>query len=309
VTLIVKTPVVLLIFNRFDTTEQVFEVIRQARPEKLLIVADGPRDDRPGEKEQCAATRAVIEQVNWDCDILTNYSDINLGCGVRVSTGLDWVFNQVEEAIILEDDCLPHPHFFDFCECLLERYRDDDRIMHISGNNHLVDYNNRSTKYSYYFSRYPLIWGWATWRRAWQHYDFKMERFQEVINDGWLEQLLENRREVYIWTKKFQSVYKNSYTWDYQWLFTCWMQAGLSIHPTVNLVSNIGFGAGATHTYDGHNPWANLSTNPLTFPLSHPPFVIRDAYADHHLQNTQFDPNKLNRLRMKLRQLFNQRTL
>lgn len=297
------TPVVLLVFNRPGTTQRVFEAVRQAKPAKLLVVADGPRADRPGEAEKCSTTRAVIEQVDWDCQVFTNYSDINLGCGIRVSTGIDWVFQQVEEAIFLEDDCLPHPHFFNFCEELLERYRDNDRIMHISGNHHLPAFAKKRTQYSYYFSRYPFIWGWASWRRAWKHYDFKLEQLPKAIQEGWLEQLLSNRRERYVWTRIFESVHNNFYTWDYQWIFTCWMQAGLSIHPQVNLVSNIGFTADATHTQDSKSPWANLPTTALKFPLEHPPFIIRDAEADRYLQETLFDPRKLNQLRVKLKQL------
>jgi len=301
-----ETAIALLIFNRADTTKRVFEAVRQAKPRKLLVVADGPRVDRPGEAEKCAATRNVIEQVDWDCDVLTNYSNSNLGCGVRISTGLDWVFSEVEEAIILEDDCLPHPHFFDFCEVLLDRYRDDERIMHIDGNHHLIDYRNQSSKYSYYFSRYPLIWGWATWRRAWQHYDFKVERLKEFIDDGWLEKFLENKRDTYVWERNFGGLYGNLYTWDYQWILTCWIHQGLAIHPEVNLVSNIGFGAESTHTRNDKNPFSSLPTKALTFPLTHPPFMIRDSEADHHLQNTQFDPSKLNRLKMTFRHVLNQ---
>jgi hypothetical protein len=160
----VNTPIAFFIFNRPDTTARVFEAIRQAQPSKLLVVADGPRSTRPGEAEKCAATRAIIDQVDWECEVLTNYSDVNLGCRHRVSSGLDWVFEQVEEAIILEDDCLPHPTFFRFCEELLEWYRHDHRIVAISGDN--FQNGHQSGEFSYYFSRYVHIWGWATWRRG-----------------------------------------------------------------------------------------------------------------------------------------------
>lgn len=153
-----KTPIVLFIFNRQDTTRRVFEAIQKARPSRLFIIADGPRANHLGKAEKCKAVRAITEDVDWDCQVKTNYSDINLGCGVRVSTGIDWVFDQVESAIFLEDDCLPHPHFFDFCEELLERYADDSRVMHISGNNHLLYHDIGNAKYSYFFSRYSLIW-------------------------------------------------------------------------------------------------------------------------------------------------------
>lgn len=155
-----KTPVAFLIFNRPDTTRRVFAEIAKARPPKLLVVADGPRADHPDDVEKCAAVRAIIDGIDWDCKVLTNYSDINLGCKRRVSSGLDWVFDTVEEAIILEDDCLPHPAFFRFCEEMLNKYRDDKRIAMISGDN--FQFGRKRTEYSYYFSRYPHIWGWAS---------------------------------------------------------------------------------------------------------------------------------------------------
>ena len=161
-----STPVAFIIFNRPDTTEIVFETIRQAKPSKLLVVADGPRTDRSGEVEKCTATRAVIERVDWECEVITNYSDVNLGCKRRVSGGIDWIFSQVEEAIILEDDCLPAPSFFQFCQTMLERYRYDDRISMIGGSNYQQE--NSRTSDSYFFTKYAHIWGWATWRRAWK---------------------------------------------------------------------------------------------------------------------------------------------
>jgi hypothetical protein len=300
-----QTPIVLIIFNRPNTTKQVFEAIRQAKPSQLFVIADGARREHLGEAEKCSATRNIIKQIDWDCEVFTNYSDINLGCGKRVSTGIDWVFSQVEEAIILEDDCLPHPDFFNFCATLLEQYRNEDRIMHISGNMHLIDYNERYLKYSYYFSRYPLIWGWATWRRAWKHYDFQMKNLPELIENRWLEKFLDNKREAYVWTKNFYGVYKTLYTWDYQWMLTCWVQGGFCINPSVNLVSNIGFDSEATHTQNSNSYWANLPTKSILFPLKTQPFIIRDIQADCYLQNTQFDPNKLNRAKMKFRRLLN----
>jgi hypothetical protein len=168
-----STPVAFLIFNRATTTERVFAEIARAKPRQLLLIADGPRPDREEEADRCAATRAIVDQVNWDCQVLKNYADCNLGCKKRVSSGLDWVFRNVEEAIILEDDCLPHPTFFRFCQEMLEKYRSDTRIMQICGFNAL--YEQQSLPYSYYFSKFGPIWGWASWRRAWEHYDVDMK--------------------------------------------------------------------------------------------------------------------------------------
>ncbi len=158
----IRTPVALIIFNRPDTTERVFAEIAKARPPKLFIIADGPREDRPGEAERCASARAIVDRVDWNCEVQKNYSDVNLGCGARPATGISWVFDQVEEAIILEDDCIAHPTFFRFCDELLEKYRDDERIMHIAGNN--FQFGNQRTSFSYFFSHHNICWGWASWR-------------------------------------------------------------------------------------------------------------------------------------------------
>ncbi|MCC5468074.1 glycosyltransferase family A protein [Pelosinus baikalensis] len=297
------TPVVLLVFNRPHTTEQVFKEIRNAKPPKLLIVADGPRTDRSEEVEKCAAVRAIVEQVDWDCQVLINYSDINLGCRKRVASGLDWVFDRVDEAIILEDDCVPHPTFFHFCQELLERYRTDERVMTISGNN--FQYGRRRTKYSYYFSRYAHLWGWATWRRAWNSYDVDMKMWQEIRDGAWLFDILGSTRPefqdgqyqinisrsirtVQYWHDIFEHTYKGRIdTWDYQLLFASWLQNGLHVLPNINLVSNIGFGPEATHT-KVISQCANLPITAMEDPLNHPTFVIRDSWADDYSQATHF---------------------
>jgi len=281
-----KAPVAFFIFNRPYTTEKAFEAIRQAKPTKLLVVADGPRADRPGEVEKCAAARAIIDRVDWDCEVLKNYSDVNQGCKLRVSSGLDWIFDTVEEAIILEDDCLPHPAFFRFCEELLEKYRGDKRIAMISGVN--FQFGRKRTSYSYYFSRYTHIWGWASWRRAWEYYDVTMKLWPTIKEGGWLQDILGNFQTSKYWGNIFQSVYDGKInTWDYQWTFACWVQCGLSILPNVNLVSNIGFGINSTHT-KGQSKFANMPVEPITFPLLHPPYVLRDAMADAYTENDQF---------------------
>ncbi|MFM6693784.1 MAG: glycosyltransferase family 2 protein, partial [Microcystis panniformis] len=268
------TPVAFLIFNRPDTTARVFEAIRQAKPPKLLVVADGPRPDRADDIEKCKAARAVIEGVDWDCEVLKNYSDLNLGCGKRPATGITWVFEQVEEAIILEDDCLPHATFFRFCEELLNYYRQDERIMVISGNN--FQFGRNRTDYSYYFSRYNHIWGWASWRRAWQYFDYDLKLWPKIRKENWLTSILENRKVVKYWTKNFQRTYEGDPTvWDYRWTFACWIQNGLTILPNHNLVSNIGFGEDATHTIGSKSRVANLPVKEMNFPLKHPPFLLR----------------------------------
>jgi hypothetical protein len=295
-------PVAFFIFNRLDTTERVFAAIRQAQPRVLLVVADGPRPTHADEAQRCAATRALVEQVDWDCQVLRNYAEANLGCRRRIASGLDWVFEQVEAAIILEDDCLPHPTFFAFCAELLARYHDDERIMAVSGDNHQFGF--RPTRDSYYFSRYNHIWGWATWRRAWRHYDVEMNLWPRVRDEGWLRDVLGDAHAVRYWTRTLQSTYEGRVdTWDSQWTLASWLQNGLVVIPSVNLVSNIGFGAAATHT-TGTNRFAALPAEPMPFPLQHPAFVIRNALADDHVQRTSFyDPNLFVRGRAWLRVL------
>lgn len=280
------TPVAFIIFKRPDTTVKVFEAIRQVKPAKLFVIADGPRADYPGEAEKCKLTRAIIERVDWDCEVLKNYSEINLGCGKRVSSGLDWVFDQVEEAIVLEDDCLPHPTFFRFCEELLERYRYDEKIGSISGQN--VQFGKQTTEYSYYFSRYNHVWGWATWKRAWKDFDFDMNLWTEVTERDFLTDILRNHQAVKTWNKTFQNLYDgHKYTWDLQWQFACWFHNRLGIISNVNLISNIGFGVEGSNT-NIKSKHANLPIEAIKFPQKHPPSIIRNVQADTFTQNTLF---------------------
>jgi hypothetical protein len=280
-----NTPVVFLIFNRPETTRKVFAEIAKAKPSKLLVVADGSRPNCFGEAEKCAETRSIIERVDWDCEVLTNYSEVNLGCKHRVASGLDWVFSIVEEAIILEDDCLPDQTFFRFCEELLDRYRDDERIMSISGTNRRFD--KLRTQESYYFSRYNNIWGWATWKRAWQHYDVEMKLWPKVKEEGWLKDIFREPRLVKFWEKNLELAYAPDWGgWEWQWLLACWIQSGLSILPHVNLISNIGFGGDATTTKDINSKLAEsarLPVLPIEFPLRHPSIVIRDTQEDRRI--------------------------
>jgi hypothetical protein len=284
------TPVAFIIFSRPDTTEQVFEAIRQAKPPKLLVIADGPRADKVGEAEKCAATRAIIDRVDWDCDVLTNYSDINLGCKRRVSSGIDWVFENVEEAIILEDDCLPAPSFFPYCQELLTRYRHDTRVMHIAGTNFGISGKNPNE--SYYFSRRTHIWGWASWRRAWKsYYDVKISLWPDLKKQDRLAEILGNKKEAEVKTNIFDMVYAGEIdTWDYQWHFACICQGNSSILPNQNLVSNIGLAhEDATHTF-GSSDFAKVKLSDIQFPLVHPKYFIKDTEADDwYFQKRQSD--------------------
>lgn len=277
-----RTPVAFFIFNRPDTTARVFEAISQAAPTRLLVVADGPRADRLGEAERCAAVRAVIDRVDWPCEVSVNFSETNLGCKRRVSSGLDWVFQNVEEAVILEDDCVPDQSFFRFCEELLARYRCDDRIAMISGNN--FQFGIGEVEESYYFSRRPHIWGWATWRRTWRRYDVEMTEWPRLRGRGWLNELFPEKRLVRYWSETFDEVYRGDLdTWDHQFTFSCLLHGALCIMPSVNLVSNIGFGEDATHTKvaDRH---AAMPAGVMQFPLRHPREISRNVFLDSQIE-------------------------
>lgn len=284
-----NTPVAFLIFNRPRTTERVFAEIARARPPKLLVVADGPRGDRAGEDALCRQTRAIIERIDWDCEVLTNFADENLGCKKRIASGIDWVFSQVPEAIILEDDCLPDPSFFRFCEDMLIRYRHDERVGMVSGGN--LQFGRQRGDASYYFSRYTHIWGWATWRRAWQHYDRDIALWPAFDQEGWLQKLFARQEEQRYWQQSFEWVHSGQLdTWDCSWTFAALLRGMLQVVPNVNLISNIGFGADATHTHIV-SEHANLPTAAIQFPLKHPAFVLANVEADQFISEQQIAPS------------------
>lgn len=287
---ILATPVAFIIFNRPEITARVFAEIARARPAKLLLIADGPRSDHPEDVERCAATRAVVADVDWPCEVLTNSSETNLGSRMRPLTGINWVFENVEEAIILEDDCLPHPTFFPFCEELLERYRHDQRVMMIGGTNFLGEW--KSDLQSYHFSYFGGSWGWASWRRAWSYFDPELQLWPQIMDARFLDQLFPNPAHSSYWKTIFQQVYDGTITsaWDYQWLLACWIQSGFRLLPEVNLISNIGWGSDATHTF-GESALANMSTQAIDFPLRHPPFMTRSVAVDDLVQERFYTPS------------------
>ena len=294
------TPVAFIIFNRPDCTQQVLSAIARAKPPKLLVIADGPNFSRPDHGQRCALTRALIDSVDWDCEVLTNYSDANLGCRKRVSSGLDWVFEQVPEAIILEDDCVPDASFFRFCELLLRRYREDERVGMISGDN--FQFGAKVTDASYYFSKYTHIWGWASWRRAWQHYDVSAKAWPEFLASGnFSHSTFPFERQT--WRNAFKGVYEGRVdTWDYQWTLACWSQSMLSILPQVNLVSNIGFGIDATHT-KRHNIYANIPRHSIPWPLKEPQLVVPHYEADRRTAEGMFNISMPRRIAHGVRSL------
>lgn len=296
----IRTPVAMLVFNRPDLTVRVLEAVRSARPSRLLVVADGPRPDRAGEAEACAKVRAIVDQVDWPCEVEREFSAPNLGCKRRVSSGLDWVFDRADEAIILEDDCIPGPSFFSFCDEILECYRDDDRVMGVTGCN--LQFGRRRGAASYYFSRYMHVWGWASWRRAWRHYDIQMAEWPSLREARWLREVFGGWVAAEAWRHLFDLAHAGRVdTWDYQWFFAILRRGGLVVTPNVNLVSNVGTGRGATHTVrDG--PQFSQPVESLDPPLVHPREVRRHVEADEFVQRS-FTPSWRGRLSLALRQL------
>ncbi len=284
------TPVAFFVFNRPEETKIVFSAIRNARPAQLLIIADGPRLTSLNDKFKCEEVRQIVNLVDWPCEVQHNYSDVNLGCRNRVASGLDWVFNKVEEAIILEDDCLPDISFFRFCQEMLERYRNDSRIASIGGTNYQCC--ALKTPYSYYFSRYNHIWGWASWKRAWMDYDVEMTKWPTVRDTDWLSNIFTKKIDYYFWVVNFEKAYCGKLdTWDLQWTFACWLNNRLSIIPSLNLVSNIGFGSDATHTKSQNINIANMAIESIKFPIRHPDSVVRNRIADNVTQNSNYRQN------------------
>jgi hypothetical protein len=263
------TPVVLIIFKRPEQTARVFRAIRLARPQRLYVIADGPRNGE--EAILCQAAREIVNCVDWDCEVIKYYSDRNLGCTNRIVSGLDLVFQQEEGAIILEDDCLPHQTFFQFCDELLKFYKNDTRVMHISGCNYLQ--GRLAFNESYYFSKYPHVGGWATWRRAWLLFH-KWDKEFSRLNLDFLIYRTKSEREF--WSDLLEQLRsdRTELSWDYQWALICMSDKALCVVPKSNMITNIGFGPGATHTQE--DSWlANLPAVPVDFPLT---YTVNDSW-------------------------------
>ncbi|MDH5719759.1 MAG: glycosyltransferase [Spirochaetia bacterium] len=275
-----STSVLFLTFNRLETTKKVFEEIKKAKPPRLYIASDGPRKEKPDEDETVKAVRDyILSNIDWDCDVKTLFRRKNLGCKIAVSTAIDWFFKNEEMGIILEDDCLPNQSFFRFCEELLERYTDDERIMMVCGTNMAETWN--SEKQNYHFSIYGSIWGWASWRRAWQHYDVNINLWGNSYAKQAIKNIFNNKKQYNYRKRVFEKVYrKNIDTWDYQWSFARMINSGLTIVPSRNLVSNIGFGENATHTTGENAKKLSISQHDLLWPLKKPEIVVVDKEYD-----------------------------
>lgn len=276
-----STPILFVLFNRPDTTKQVFEMIRKIKPEKLYIAADGPRLHKKNEEKLCEETRKVTDIIDWPCEVFRKYSDKNFGCKINMSGGIDWFFKNEENGIILEDDCLPNESFFYFCQELLDKYKDVEKIKMISGNN--FQFGKKYGEDSYYFSNFPNIWGFATWRRAWKEYDIEMKTYPEFKKDGKIATIFTDNKIQKFMIRLFDKLYKNEMNaWAGRWVYAIYSNKGISISPSVNLVSNIGFGQNSTNTKKRNDILSNITTEKLEN-LVHPSLITINKEADDFL--------------------------
>lgn len=262
---VLRTAVAFCVFKNLDSTKQVFAKIREAKPPKLYIVADAARSHVAGEKEKVEAVRSYIEEhIDWECEVFKNYAQDNMGCGRRISSGLDWVFEKEEQVIILEDDCVPDETFFRYCQEMLEYYKDDERIMMISGNNPYASCYQGDE--DYLFSKVPFIWGWASWRRSWKLYDFDLKSLPENRKSRVFKRVLPTKA-YWVYMAEYESLYRHEFdTWDYQLMYAGILHDKLNIAPRESHVFNIGFSQEATHTFRAPK-WMKQEVHPVRFPI------------------------------------------
>lgn len=278
-----KTPILLIVWRRPHTLRRVIDAIRPVAPTRIFIACDGPNPERPGEAEKVAATRELINQfIDWPCRIERLYSPTNQGCRLGVSRAISWFFEHVEQGIILEDDCIPHPDFFRFCGSLLECYHSDKRVWSICGSN--FQQGHRHGAASYYFSIHGDSWGWATWRRAWQHYESAADLWPLVRDSGRFDDVFAIPEERIYWAELLERMLTRSEidTWDFQWWLTSWINNGLHVWPNAPLIRNIGFDPDGSHTFADcpEAAYANVALTPLS-EIIHPEVVLPSRAADH----------------------------
>ncbi|MBR8831081.1 MAG: hypothetical protein N5P05_003788 [Chroococcopsis gigantea SAG 12.99] len=271
-----NTPIVIIAYNRPHLLQQVLSIVRQVQPTQLFLVVDGHKSHTDNEK--CQEVRYLLSNIDWPCDVRRDYSEENQGCGYRIASGLDRVFQQVDKAIILEDDCLPHPTFFPFCQTLLTHYEHEDNITQICGTNRLLQWKNKEQ--SYLFARYGSAWGWATWRRSWQKYGGHSRLWSDPGVREKIERVIGQPQQYDYFCQRYrQAEASPRLIWDYQWSLVQLAGAGRSIIPTVNLVKNLGFNADATHTHRFCLSNLIQDFQPMTFPLRGP---VSSDYDDEY---------------------------
>ncbi len=297
------TAVLLLVFNRPNPTKEVFKAIRKAKPERLYIAADGPRIDKMGEDILCQEVRSIAMQVDWPCEIKTLFQKENLGCKKAVFTAISWFFDHEEEGIILEDDCVPGQSFFHFCQDTLLKYRDSSEIGIICGSYYHFDRFNHTE--SIYFTINPYIWGWATWKRVWKDFDVSMSNFsvQEAKSIVWKTYITRPARQYWFSSLKTTAEGKID-TWDYPFTWHLLSNGYLHVSPTKNLISNIGYGADATHTEEKVGSYSNMPRYNIDFPLTFPSSIYRNIKLDLAFEREAFKQrNLIERLARKIKKV------
>ena len=285
-----QAPVLLIGFNRPDTMQQVFNAVRRAEPTKLYYAVDGARPGK-NEDERVQQVRNIVEQVDWPCEVHTLFREENVGCGRGPAEAITWAFEKEDRMIVLEDDCVPDPTFFRFCNELLERYKDDKRVYRISGLSPHPEIKFFG-KYDYLFSRYAHTWGWATWKSRWDEFDINMSDVPLFISDGSVENAYDTKGQIRrakknLWKKYDNIEQEKTHSWDSQWGYTCAKNGSINIVPRVNLITNVGDGNG-THT---QKIWLTstlmmMPTKPMPEEIRHPAFLLRNkAYDKYHYKH------------------------
>jgi len=281
-------PVLLIIFNRPEKVKNLIQALRKVKPKKIFVAADGARDNNLEDLDKCNETRELINSIDWDCEIKRKFSDKNLGLSLRMETAIDWFFENNEYGIIFEDDCIPHPDFFRFSYEMLEKYKNNKNVMMVSGTNYQKGIKRGDA--SYYFSKYATIWGWATWKRAWEFYNKGTTTLPDFIKQNKITEIFDNKKEQDFWINNFKNPYidpngKERLTWATTWAYSLLKNKGLTIVPNVNLVQNIGYGYDSTHTRGSGRGWS-FKTEKLG-EIEHPKKIEVSNEADAYYFKTQ----------------------
>lgn len=299
-----ETAVLLLVFNRLDTTKLVFETIKQVKPPKLYIASDGARQNNDSEKQLVQEIRDwLVGQIDWKCEVKTLFREQNLGLKIAVSSAIDWFFENEEMGIIMEDDCLPSQSFFWFCQELLIKYKNDLRIWHISGNVVKTEHIHHNENSYFFGGIYGYIWGWATWRDRWKHYDVTMKEFPEFIKKEYVNDLYNDDKIIKSMFNELEKTYKGLNSWAHAWSFTRFKNNGLTINPIINMIRNIGFGNKSTHTHSKKDFRADLKHEDINFPLKHPVFILRDAHYERNIFETVPQLTWLDHLKIRIKKI------
>ena len=291
-----KVPIVYICFNRPELTKRTFEYIKKIKPSKLFLIVDGPRKNNKQDTINCPRVKKIIQNINWKCKLYKNFSKDNLGLKNRVFSGLDWVFNNTNEAIILEDDCLPHKDFFFFCEAMLKKYKNSNKVKFITGNNFQIPKKTEICE-DYYFSKYSHIWGWATWKKTWFEVNRDDTFWKKKIFNSKFEMMKSSTKEKKYWKKMYNEVLDNKLnSWAIYLLFSIWKNKGLTVTPKINLIKNLGLSSG-TNTKKLHIK-LDISNKSLNKPLKHPKIIKVNFKKDLYVFNTVYNKSFFNKFKI-----------